>query len=100
MLALCHALGFVPAAIEEVSGIEATIGLIACGFGIALLPSAWERMLSVSEIGLQPIVDSNDWCFRVGVCWRRDARSALIERAISIAKTLKTAPIDRPPLRS
>lgn len=86
IIAMCHALGFDPKRFEEVPGIESAIGLIACGFGVALFPTPWERTFALPEVAFRPIAHSDDWRFRIAMCRHRDDCSSLTESFIDLAR--------------
>lgn len=86
IIAMCHALGFDPKRFEEVPGIESAIGLIACGFGVALFPAPWERTLALPEIAFRPIARSEGWRFGIAMCRHRDDRSSLTQSFLELAR--------------
>ena len=88
IIALCHDLGFGPKRIEEVPGIEPAIGLIACGFGVTILPTPWERTIGLPEVAFRPIARSEAWRFSISMCWHRDDRSALTATFMELAREL------------
>jgi DNA-binding transcriptional LysR family regulator len=86
IIAMCHELGFDPRRIDEVAGIEPAIGLIACGFGVMILPTPWERTIGLPEIAFRPIARSEKWTFRIDLCWNRQERSALTTSFLNFAR--------------
>ena len=85
IIAMCHALGFDPKRFEEVPGIESAIGLIACGFGVALFPTPWERTFALPEVVFRPIARSDDWRFGIAMCRHRDDHSSLTKSFEDVA---------------
>jgi DNA-binding transcriptional LysR family regulator len=88
IIALCHELGFDPKRIDEVAGIEPAIGLIACGFGITVLPTPWERTIGLPEVAFRPIARSENWRFSIDLCWHHEERSSLTARFVEFATSL------------
>ena len=85
IIAMCHAFGFDPKRFEEVPGIESAIGLIACGFGVALFPTPWERTFALPEVAFRPIARADAWRFRIAMCRHRDERSSLTQSFVDLA---------------
>ncbi|MEN5034561.1 LysR family transcriptional regulator [Pseudomonas sp. TWI929] len=62
LVALCEAAGFYPKVVQEAAQIHTLLGLVACGFGVALVPASFaestprERVhfCSIRPIGEQP----------------------------------------------
>jgi DNA-binding transcriptional LysR family regulator len=88
IIAMCHALGFDPKRFEEVPGIESAVGLIACGFGVALFPTPWERTFALPEVTFRPIARADAWRFRIAMSRHRDERSSLTQSFVDLALSL------------
>lgn len=55
LMALCAAAGFYPKVVQEASKIHTLLGLVACGFGVALVPEYIARSVSNDKVRLRPI---------------------------------------------
>jgi DNA-binding transcriptional LysR family regulator len=86
ILSMCHELGFDPKRIDEVAGIEPAIGLIACGFGVTVLPTPWERTIGLPEIAFRPIARAEKWHFSIHLTWHNEERSSLVAPFVEFAR--------------
>jgi DNA-binding transcriptional LysR family regulator len=75
-IAFCRAHGFTPKSVEEVAGVDAIVGLVAAGLGVAILPS--DRMFGVPDTVSKPIAASGNWRFATAAYWRTDESSPLV----------------------
>jgi DNA-binding transcriptional LysR family regulator len=85
VLDMCHEAHFVPRAIEEVPEVEAALGLVACGFGVAILPSPWDA-IHYPGITFRPISASSHRCVTTRAYWHKDEDSKLIQAFVDLAR--------------
>lgn len=86
MIAFCHAQGFRPKAIEEVTSAASVTGLVACGLGVSILP--FTGTLDVADVVTRPIAASRAWRFPIAAYWRVDGHSPLVEALLDVARVL------------
>jgi DNA-binding transcriptional LysR family regulator len=89
VMALCQEQGFTPKAIKEVSEIadlETLIGLVACGLGITILPSAFEIIAPPSVVFKE--IASTHLGAQISACWRRNDASPLVHNFVRLASTI------------
>ena len=60
LTALCEAAGFYPKVVQEASQIHTLIGLVACGFGVALVPESIVCSAYRDKVQFRPILPLND----------------------------------------
>jgi DNA-binding transcriptional LysR family regulator len=93
VMRLVYEQGFIPGNVREVSEIadlETLIGLVACGLGITILPSPFER-LNWPLVVFVPIMGTQ-YASRISACWRIGDTSPLIEKFLRIARDRQHAP--------
>jgi DNA-binding transcriptional LysR family regulator len=78
----CLVYGFRPTAIHEAFEEESVLGLVAGGFGIALVPFAWSR-IGVPGLVFRPT--SADHTLTESLIWHRDRTSAMVRAFIETA---------------
>jgi DNA-binding transcriptional LysR family regulator len=81
----CLASGFRPAQIHEAYEEESVLGLVAGGFGIALVPLAWSR-IGVPGIAFRRT--SDDHALAESLIWHRDRTTAMVRAFIETALAL------------
>jgi DNA-binding transcriptional LysR family regulator len=87
VIAMCHERGYCPEHIEHVDGVEAKIGLVACGFGIAIMPEPWARTVAgLPELVFRPIVNAEVWRYRIMAWWHRGETSPLVPGFVRLAQ--------------
>ena len=86
MIAFCHAQGFRPKAVEEVTNAASVVGLVACGLGISILP--FTGALDPADVVTRPIAGSREWRFPIAAYWRIDGHSPLVEALLDVARGL------------
>jgi len=85
LLNLCRSSGFVPKfAQEEPDGALTLLGLVSAGFGVALVPETFRRLLSV-EIEFRPLA-SNIPPFDFHIAWHRDNQSGVLHAFLELMK--------------
>jgi DNA-binding transcriptional LysR family regulator len=85
VLDMCHEAHFVPRGIEEVPEVEAALGLVACGFGVAILPSPWDA-IQYPGVAFRPIEASTYRCVKTCAYWHKDEDSKLIGAFVDLAR--------------
>jgi DNA-binding transcriptional LysR family regulator len=85
-VAACRAAGFVPRLGQPAPRITSTLGLVAAGLGIALVPSTMQsvRMTGVVYRRLQGVTQK---AF-LGLAWRKDNPSPVLKRFIDTVRNL------------
>jgi DNA-binding transcriptional LysR family regulator len=87
VIAMCHERGYRPGHIEHVDGVEAKIGLVACGFGVAIMPEPWARTVAgFPELVFKPIAGAESWRYRIMAWWHRGETSPLVSRFVRLAQ--------------
>jgi DNA-binding transcriptional LysR family regulator len=88
LMKLCLASGFTPNVIQEVTEIHTIVSLVASGMGVSLVP------LSARNIRSQGVVyrelEGTAALTEMAVAWSRDARSALVQNFVEVAKETAT----------
>jgi DNA-binding transcriptional LysR family regulator len=88
VMALCHEQRFTPGSIREVSEVadlETLIGLVACGLGVTILPSPFERLLASPLIVFRP-VEGTQRSTPISACWRAGEPSTLVSNFVEAAR--------------
>ena len=85
-VAACHAAGFVPRLGQPAPRITSTLGLVAAGLGIALVPSTMQsvRMTGVIYRRLQGVTPK---AF-LGLAWRKHDPSPVLKQFIDVVRTI------------
>lgn len=60
LMALCEAAGFYPKVVQEAGQIHTLIGLVACGFGVALVPESIAHSTLRDRVLFRPIKPVNE----------------------------------------
>jgi len=55
LIALCEAAGFYPKVVQEAAQIHTLLGLVACGFGVALVPASFASSTPRERVRFRPI---------------------------------------------
>ena len=101
LIALCDAAGFYPKVVQEAAQLHTVIGLVACGFGVALVPASIARSFTQDNVvfrGILPVAQSRNPGIGLYVGWHAHNISPLVERFMSILdlnvalKDVSTAP--------
>ena len=88
VIAMCNERGYCPERITHVDGVEAKIGLVACGFGVAIMPEPWARtVVGFPELVFRPIVHAEAWRYRIMAWWHREETSALVAGFVQVAQS-------------
>lgn len=60
LVALCESAGFYPKVVQEAAQIHTLLGLVACGFGVALVPESFVRSTPRERVRFCPIRPIDD----------------------------------------
>ncbi len=84
IISLCQGVGFSPRLVHEVGPMLTRFALIASGFGVNLVHSAWRTMPypGVAYIPVEPTARVSLSCF-----WRRGNNFPLVQNMVEIART-------------
>ncbi len=88
--ALCVAADFAPTATHAVDKVENLLGMVAAGYGVAILPDMVSRA-SVPDCPVRTL-RSPARPFRLTLVWRRDALSPLLLNFLAVAKRWTVGP--------
>ncbi|QJI38367.1 LysR substrate-binding domain-containing protein [Pseudomonas sp. ADAK13] len=55
LIGLCEAAGFSPRVVQEADQLHTLIGLVACGFGVALVPESIARSMTSDKVVFRPL---------------------------------------------
>ena len=77
---MCSTAGFTPRLVQFVQNAYASLGLVASGFGIALVPSSMSA-LAIEGLVFREIADVEDY-YDLSVAWRTDDARPLVRRAV------------------
>ena len=87
VIALCHAHGYEPGTIDHVAGVEAKIGLVACGFGVAIMPAPWAQTVAgYPELVFKPIAGADAWRYRILAWWLAGETSPLVHAFVELSR--------------
>ncbi|MDY7532906.1 LysR family transcriptional regulator [Pseudomonas sp. Bout1] len=76
LIALCEAAGFYPRVVQEADQLHTLIGLVACGFGVALVPESIARSISSDKVVFLPLTAASS-SIGLYLNWRTDNSSPL-----------------------
>lgn len=94
---LCRLAGFAPDIAHEAPTTEAVVGIVACGEGVAIIPSSAER-LRMRGVFFRPLAVSRDEAqfgsVRFALAWRKANNSATVGKFLELAQSMtpKSAP--------
>ena len=86
VVSACHAAGFSPRVVQEAVGIDVTLGLVAAGLGVALLPASVRTLHreDVVYVALAAPVPVQ----RTAIVWRRDEPSPVVQGFLAVARAV------------
>lgn len=87
LIALCEAAGFYPNVVQEAAQLHTVIGLVGCGFGVALVPASIASSFMQDKVvfrHLLPVTESGNPAIGLYVGWNSHNDSPLIPRFISM----------------
>jgi DNA-binding transcriptional LysR family regulator len=90
LYALCRLAGFTPDVAHEAPTTEAVVGIVACGEGVAIIPSSAER-LRMRGVAFRPLVTAHKQRqlgqVSFALAWRKGQTSATVQKFLEIART-------------
>lgn len=87
LVALCEAAGFYPKVVQEAAQIQTLIGLVACGFGVALVPESIANSIMRDKVvfrRIHPVSASPNPAIGLYMSWNTDNESPLMDCFISM----------------
>ncbi|WP_144967128.1 LysR family transcriptional regulator [Pseudomonas sp. DE0010] len=87
LIALCEAAGFYPKVVQEAAQIHTLIGLVACGFGVALVPESIADSIMRDKVvfrRLYPVTASSNPAIGLYMSWNVHNESPLLDSFISM----------------
>ena len=87
LIALCEAAGFYPRVVQEAAQIQTLIGLVACGFGVALVPESIAGSIMRDKVlfrRINPVTASPNPAIGLYMSWNTDNQSPLMDSFISM----------------
>ncbi|MGP8292125.1 LysR substrate-binding domain-containing protein [Vreelandella zhanjiangensis] len=90
LMALCETAGFYPRIKQEAAQLHTLVGLVASGFGIALLPECMANAVlnhKVAFCPLRPIGDDSNAVLGLYMNWHHDNASPLLTKFIGMIET-------------
>jgi DNA-binding transcriptional LysR family regulator len=82
---ICRSAGFMPKFGEEADGALSLLGLVSAGFGVALVPETFRKLLSV-EVEFRPLASTTVPSFDSYIAWHRDNQSSVLKAFLTILK--------------
>lgn len=95
--ALCVAMDFTPTETHAVDKAENLLGMVAAGYGVAILPELVSRA-AMPACYVRPL-RSPAFPFRLTLVWRRDATSPLLHNFLAVTKRWTDARDENPGAR-
>lgn len=87
LTALCEAAGFYPKVVQEAAQIHTLIGLVACGFGVALVPESIANSIMRDKVlfrRIYPVTASPNPAIGLYMSWSTHNESPLMDSFISM----------------
>ncbi|MBK3436302.1 LysR family transcriptional regulator [Pseudomonas sp. MF7448] len=87
LIALCEAAGFYPRVVQEAAQLHTLIGLVACGFGVALVPESIANSImrdKVVFLRIGPVGAAPNPAIGLYLSWNTDNQSPLLDSFISL----------------
>ena len=87
LIALCKSAGFYPRVVQEAAQIQTLIGLVACGFGVALVPESIAGSIMRDKVlfrRINPVTASPNPAIGLYMSWNTDNQSPLMDSFISM----------------
>ena len=81
---LCRSAGFTPTFGEEADGALSLLGLVSAGFGVALVPETFRKLLSV-EVEFRPLASTAP-VFDFHIAWHRDNQSSVLKAFLEMMR--------------
>jgi DNA-binding transcriptional LysR family regulator len=87
VMVLCRSAGFSPRISQEAREASTIIGLVAAGFGVAILPQSCDH-IHVDGVSYVPLAEANAMS-EIHVAYREDERSPLVPRFVQLLLAAK-----------
>ncbi|WP_339425990.1 LysR family transcriptional regulator [Pseudomonas proteolytica] len=87
LIALCEAAGFYPRVLQEAAQIHTLIGLVACGFGVALVPESIAHSIMRDKVVFRrigPVGATPNPTIGLYMSWNTDNPSPLLDSFIAM----------------
>ena len=87
LIALCEAAGFYPRVVQEAAQIHTLIGLVACGFGVALVPESIAHSIMRDKVVFRrigPVGATHNPTIGLYMSWNTDNPSPLLDSFIAM----------------
>ena len=87
LIALCEAAGFYPRVVQEAAQLHTLIGLVACGFGVALVPESIANSIMRDKVVFRrigPVGAALNPAIGLYLSWNTDNQSPLLDSFISL----------------
>lgn len=87
LIALCEAAGFYPRVVQEAAQIHTLIGLVACGFGVALVPESIAHSIMRDKVVFRrigPVGATPNPTIGLYMSWNTDNPSPLLDSFIAM----------------
>ena len=87
LIALCDAAGFFPKVVQEAAQMQTLVGLVACGFGVALVPESIANTVAGDKVvfrALAPVSAAGNPAVGLYMSWHAHNPSPLIERFMAL----------------
>ncbi|WP_025130713.1 LysR substrate-binding domain-containing protein [Pseudomonas sp. PH1b] len=87
LLALCADAGFIPRVVQQAAQIHTLVSLVACGFGVALVPESMARSVRQDKVAfrpLRPMAGTTDSSLGLYLNWRQDNHSPQLQHLLGL----------------
>ena len=86
VIAVCHRAGFSPTIKQEVNEMQVLLGLVAAGFGIAMLPESAKQFQRSGVVyrELQPVSDE----VALAIAWSKNSQSSVLQAFLKVAREI------------
>ncbi|NWE38509.1 LysR family transcriptional regulator [Pseudomonas yamanorum] len=86
LIGLCEAAGFYPRVVQEADQLHTLIGLVACGFGVALVPASIARSMNSDKVVFRPLAAESS-SIGLYLNWNTDNPSPLARQFFSLLES-------------
>ncbi|MFJ4255617.1 LysR substrate-binding domain-containing protein [Pseudomonas monteilii] len=93
LVALCESAGFYPRVVQEAAQIHTLLGLVACGFGVALVPASFARSTPRERVqfcAIRPIDEQSPPGIGLYMKWNAQNASPALANFIALFEDAKT----------
>lgn len=83
-LSICQRAGFLPEIVQEANDIQACVGLVSAGIGVAIVPDTIRGLAipGVTYCKLRGVSAHME----IVIAWRRDDRNTVLQRFVEVAR--------------